>query len=50
MVSYAWIVLDMVKPPGDIQISLFLLYSQFHLRKSKDKHDTVNIKGKKKCA
>lgn len=46
MVSYAWIVLDMIKPPGDIQITLFLQYSQFHLRKSEDKHEMVNIKGK----
>jgi len=46
MVSYAWIVLDMIKPPGDIQIMLFLQYSQFHLRKSVDKHEMVNIKGK----
>lgn len=46
MVSYAWIVLDMIKPPGDIQIKLFLQYSQFHLRKSEDKHEMVNIKGK----
>lgn len=46
MVPYAWIVLDMIKPSGDIQITLFLLYSQFHLRKSEDKYEMVNIKGK----
>lgn len=46
MVPYAWIVLDMIKPSGDIQIKLFLLYSQFHLRKSEDKHEMVNIKNK----
>lgn len=38
MVPYAWVVLDMIKPSGDVQIMLFLLYSQFHLGEKRNKN------------